>query len=546
MFNSPNKRNLYLVVFSFLFLAFFAGPLSATKPKKNKIVQRCLDKTLWKIKTFQPAQQKVTKLSLQSMLQMLLKRNPALARERLAVKQAQMDLLAAQGGFRFDLDLDLKLNRTTQPGGIQAFGQFAMETLSRGNVQIQGGVTLSKRFSAGTTMSVRLQQWWNSTDIRTRVLDQIGQENNRQILRADNMLQFSITQPLLQGAFLQVNLSPIWQAEEKVKMVRGQVARYVNNSVAMAVRAYWELVYARRNIQIQKDAFTLARKQLDNTITLIEAGKLAPLECFQVRQVVAARQGDLLVAYNAVAQAETQLRSLLYLPHDHKIIPQDSFKGLKSIAVLTKLLETAEQENPDLWIAKHQLNISKKAELVAQNNTRPRLDVTGSFSLVGTASSSSDTGQANSPLGESLGNLFDPRSHAFQIALVLKVPLDNRSANARYQHSQISSDRARLQIRYLKRQLSNEIRQLYYAAMRARQRVPIARVARIWAQEKLKAEVSKRKLGKTTLFNVLRYQQDLATSRLTEVRALIDYQKAWVSLHEKIGTLPTHYNISRF
>jgi outer membrane protein TolC len=66
----------------------------------------------------------------------------------------------------------------------------------------------------------------------------------------------------------------------------------------------------------------------------------------------------------------------------------------------------------------------------------------------------------------------------------------------------------------------------------------------MWAQKKLEAEQAKWKLGQSTLFNVLTFQQDLANAELSALRAMIDYRKALVTLRERAGVLLKHYQVT--
>jgi outer membrane protein TolC len=71
--------------------------------------------------------------------------------------------------------------------------------------------------------------------------------------------------------------------------------------------------------------------------------------------------------------------------------------------------------------------------------------------------------------------------------------------------------------------------------------VQVARVARKYAEEKLSAEDKKFKVGLSTSFNVLEFQEDLAEEQSKEIKAVIDYKKSRNRLDQVIAqTLNTH------
>lgn len=487
------------------------------------------------------------RLALRNALQMLIKSNPTLARERLMVRRARSDLKSARGAFSFDLNLDLKLNRSSLPLDVQVDSSVlgTLEgDLALNNLRLEGSLLLNKRFSTGTVASITYLQSWRLQDTPSYADLLQGKKDitTSKTQIASTTFTVQLVQPLLKGAWLPVNLAPIWQALEQVQVVRLQVALAANRSVSEAARAYWELVYSKKELAIKQAGLQLATRQLKSTMALIRAGKKANLERYQVLQAVAARKGDVFVAQDRIVQAESQLRILLKLPLSASIEPIDSPAAGGILDSEKDWVVRALTEHPEIKMAKKKIRMSKWSVLVAKNALLPELNLTGSFSFVGsgrlqTQSNAAPNPSAVSPVGRAYETLFDPRYHRFYIGIQLKIPLDNRKNEGRLQRERAEAQRSILELARLQHRIQVEVRQQYKTLQRTKQRIEIARISETLALKKLEAEQAKLKAGKSTLFQVLTFQQDLSNARLSALRARIDFRKALILLYEKSGIL---------
>ncbi|HAA58692.1 MAG TPA: hypothetical protein DCE42_28275 [Myxococcales bacterium] len=494
----------------------------------------------------QQAQAETRRISSTQMLRMLLQRNPSLLRERLTIEQAHADVNAARGAFAFDLELGLSLDRSNLPADMQvnpsllsAVGDLDFQTL-----RVDGSLLLSKRFETGTIVSMNYRSWWRQQDqLDFAKALQGSQDPLIDVQNASNTLLFQVVQPLLKGAWFETNLAAIRQAQERVSMAHQQVKRLTSQLVLQAISYYWDLVYARQNIAIKRSALALAKKELISTLALIKAGKRAAIEKYQIKQVLAAREAEVLIAQDLIEQAETQLRILLHLPVTVTLIPTESPEQMRTSATLTALMRASMKRHPDIVSAMHALKVAQLGVVSSKNATLPELNLQAGFTFVGFGRKSSDQTTNVDPIGRSFGTMFDPRSNSFQVGITFKVPLDNRTAKNRLIREQIEIRRAQMQIMILRRKVALEVQQLYRNLRRAKLRMPISKASVVWAKKKLVAEREKLKADKSTLFAVLQYQQDLATAQLTIVKNWVDYQKVHASLLEKTGALLKAYNI---
>ncbi len=101
-----------------------------------------------------------------------------------------------------------------------------------------------------------------------------------------------------------------------------------------------------------------------------------------------------------------------------------------------------------------------------------------------------------------------------------------------------------LRLTDLEKNISLEVREAVRQVDTDFRRIKTTRVARRLAEKKLEAEQAKFEVGISTTKDVLDFQVDLAFARSRESRALIDYNKSLVTLHQRLGTTLEENNIT--
>src|SRR5438046_10688976 len=80
--------------------------------------------------------------------------------------------------------------------------------------------------------------------------------------------------------------------------------------IAAVQRAYWDLTYALRNLQVQRDSVRDAKDQLEHNRRLVQEGQLAPIDIVAAETQVANFEQSVYDALNGVAQSENTLKNL--------------------------------------------------------------------------------------------------------------------------------------------------------------------------------------------------------------------------------------------
>jgi outer membrane protein TolC len=104
-------------------------------------------------------------------------------------------------------------------------------------------------------------------------------------------------------------------------------------------------------------------------------------------------------------------------------------------------------------------------------------------------------------------------------------------------------DQALLRFKNQEKQALLVIKNAVRAVQTNYKRVQAYRVARELAEKKLQAEEERLKVGLSTSYFVLSYQRELASARISELKAIIDYNLSSANLDKALGTTLETRNI---
>ena len=112
----------------------------------------------------------------------------------------------------------------------------------------------------------------------------------------------------------------------------------------------------------------------------------------------------------------------------------------------------------------------------------------------------------------------------------MSYPIGTSSDEAALERARLQVRQTEAQLRQLELNAATEVTNAALQVESIRERIDAAIASRELAEQQLSAEESKFSVGTSTNFFVVQAQRDLATARDTELRAILDYQKAAVEL----------------
>jgi HAE1 family hydrophobic/amphiphilic exporter-1 len=353
-------------------------------------------------------------------------------------------------------------------------------------------------------------------------------------------------------------------------------------------RVYWDLVFALRDEQNQIANLNLARENFRRTEASVAAGASAPLERAEVQTELSNREASLLIASQNVSISENNLKQLILrdplAPEwSAALVPTDEPAFDETPVNLNDALTEARANRPELRRLKLQEEINNIDIQFFKNQTKPLVDLTGTFSTTGLAGSQQTITGAGTPrpiisgdpntnaeafllrqllrnnlnveaipvvtpvtpsppeflvggYGQTLQNLFGFKTRNLVAGVTIQIPLRNRTAQANLAGARIQKEQLVASMRSQEQGVEVEVRNAAQAVETARRRVLSARQARENAELQLTGEQRLYQVGRSTTFLLFQRENQLVNARNQELRAETDYNKALAELQRATST----------
>jgi len=390
---------------------------------------------------------------------------------------------------------------------------------------IAAGVALEQFFPAGTVVQVEGSSELLETSLNEDPL-------------AQSRLGLSVTQALLRGYGVEVNLANIRQSRLDTKVSLYELRGFAEALLNQVEAAYWDYALAKRQIAIVAESVHLAEQQMNDTEEMIHVGRVAESELVATQAAIASRRQELIEARSALEVSRLRFLRLLNPPGPNPFkqeVELLSRPDLEQVALddVDAHVAVALRMRPDLNQAK--LNVDRdELEIVkTKNGLLPRMDF---FITLGKSGYADSFGGSAGDIG---GDSYDALA-----GVRFEYPLKNRSAQARHSRSLLSRDQAQRALENLSQLVELDVRAAYIEVQRARQQIAASSETSKLEEEKLRIETEKFKVGRSTNFLVDQAQRDLLASQLVESQSIASYLKALTDLFRLEGSLLERRGIS--
>ena len=480
------------------------------------------------------ATERVLALSLEQAIQFALQNNLDIERGRFDPQVAHTQVEQARAVFDPSVGLEASLSQTkTLPQNRtvnidQQTGETSVSITRPFSKDVSVAPIFKQQIVTGANYELRFVNTWNKASPST-----FGTTTRIVNPRYEGTLQLTFTQPLLRNFGIEVNTAPIRQAQNTEEIARQRLLQTILDTIFAVQFGYWELVFRIEDLGVKREAQTLAENFLAENKLRVELGTLAPVELVQSETQVKQREGDAITAEAALREAEDVLKETLNIPESlgtwrMRLLPTDMppFTPIVDVSIDEKI-DFARQHRPD--IVQAQLTVASQAiaRNAAKNQRLPQVDFGGAASVGGFGG---DLGSATTELGATDG-------YNWGFSLTFSYPLGNRAANNALQQQNLLLKQARIDQRKVQLTVSRQIFQTVRDLETASKRVEVTRAATVLARTQLEAEQEKFRLGLSTSFNVLQFQNQLTSARSDEIRALSDYNEALGKLDQVTGKL---------
>lgn len=433
---------------------------------------------------------------------------PSIAKEDITKAAAEFDVTAFG-----ELNLD---NEDDPANSIYQSGQSDERTF-------ETGIKQKNITGLEWTLSYAMKRNWD--DLSSRVLT----------TRYEPILNFRFRQPLLRDAWQNTNLAGVDVAKINYKISLLDFRRKAEEVAGGVISAYWSYYLARQNVEVY-------RQLLGRTIETLEKVKgrkdidATEVHIKQTEASIKAREATLLQYEKLMNDAQDVLTRLMADPkfnvlEEFEIIPVTLPPQEIEELEISKLLETAMQNNPVVQQARMNIEIADIKMNFAENQYKPRLDLIASARAQGIGG-----GPENAH-----DQLMEGDYLSYGVGLSLEYPIGNRLNEAELIQKRIGRRRAVAVLQNLADQAAQMVKErarrikTNYKEMLVQKEAVDAAFIQL---EVLKdTEEIREKLTPEFILLKLQAQESLATAQASHIRSIVDFNIAMTELSQTLGTV---------
>jgi len=485
-------------------------------------------------------------MSLQDAIRMALVNNLQIETEGYTEELNKENIYGAKGFYDPIFNFSVGWNSSERPTtSVLDAGQSVSTTITKRWTYNTG---VSQNVSGGGQLALQFNTNSNSTNSSFSYINP----------SYNSSLNLSFTQPLWRGFRNTSNSHQVKLYNLDSRINESQFRKSVADVIDSVQNQYWELVYAIQNHETRRQSLELALIQLSNNRKKVDIGVLAPIEITSSKAEAATRNQELIASEVSITNAQNTLKGYISPDTKHSIwgvtiIPTEAPSLQELTMTLDEAVETAFKKRPELEQISYQVAQNEVNRDYYRNQGKPSVNFTTGLTSQGTSGIVWDTkssgglpGVGQTPLtehpfygkyGTAWSQVYGFDYLTYSVGIDVELPIFNRENKAQLAQVAINDRRYQTQIRSTQQTVMVEVRNAFQNILTQRESMDAARVARELSEEQLDGETKRFEAGLSTNFNVLQYQRDLATARVNELRAKIDYQQALASLQAATFTI---------
>ncbi len=508
-------------------------------------------------------------LSLKEAITMALENNKDIEVSRQNVRIAEFDLRSANGFYDPKFTGQTYYERATVPN-VSVFSSVNSFTTSSivGNAGFQGYL---KKY--GTIFSATANN------------QQVSSGNPLSVLspQYNSSLIFSVTQPLFRGRRFDQPRRIVEIAKRNLSLTDTQFRQRSIDTITNVQRAYWDLTYSLRNLQVQRDSVRDAKDQLTHNQRLVEEGQLAPIDIVAAETQVANFEQNVYAALDDVNRAENTLKNLIAENQtapiwNASIVPTDSVDLDAPNTTLTEALDLALKNRPEIEINNVQKDINELDRRYYKDQAKPQIDLIASYTTSGIAGTANPNAisifsnnstattlnqiiplvNANNPTQppislinipppqtvssnltgsnfSSFTDIFANRYPTFRAGVQFNLPLHNEIAKAGLGKALVQGEQLQTQREQIAQNIQVDVRNALQSVRTAEARLRTAAILRENSRKQYESEQRKLDAGQSNIYMVLDRQTALTTAKSAELRAQTELNKAIADLQKATG-----------
>lgn len=446
------------------------------------------------------------------------------------LRAAVLEAVAARASTRAAEDARALVVTAGVDGAFrESFSGTAAGVVRNDSRALNANVGLAWTSDVGTVLSLDLSSGasWRTInrDPSTTTSFTIGPNYTGQLL-------LDARQPILRGAGRDVVLAAEREAEANERQSALERDAQASSLVRDVLVAYWELWYAERALEVQREAVVLSTRQADEARQRVELGTLAAADALRFASELASLRESERAAASTRRQRAVELGRLL--GGDGEPTTDSADPAAPQLAELASLVTAAASRAPEILALEAAVEAARQRTLSSRNAARARLDFVASAGLV--------TLWAD----DALPGIQLPDGRPGFVAtggLELELPVGSSAADAQRDRAELQLEAAEARLLAGRQSLAAAIASAHEQAADARDRIALATEAASIAEQLAEAERGRLELGTTTPADLLSAQQSAREAALRRLRTAVDAVTNARRLEDAAGTLIERFSV---
>jgi len=512
-------------------------------------------------------------LSLNEAIKLALENSNDIRTSRIDVEKAEFNLTARRGAYDPQLFSETYFERSSTP--VASFlGGNDSGSIEQKDFTSRIGMSGLAPKGGG---SYRID--WSST--------RISSNNFFNALNpaTSSRVSLSYTQPLVRGRSTDDSRRQIEIAKKNLTLTDVQFRQRATDVITRVEQAYWELVHALKNLQVQTEAVKQTKAQVETNRRQVAQGVLAPIDVVEAEAQVKIYEQNVYAAQEEVTRTENALKTLM-LPDrnaqlwSRALLPVTPVNLEAPGMLLSEAISMALENRYELAEVRSSKDINEINKRFYRDRTKPQVDLEVSYSSNGYAGTLSDNDnpilngltslerrvaelstiaglpvlQANTfnsipadlqgGYGRALSNLLGQDNPTVRVGVRISLPFKNRTAKAELGHSLAEGRRLESVRAQTEQLIEAEVRNSIQRVRSVEASMAAAEAARVAAEQQYTSEQRKFQAGMSTVFLVLQRQTDLIAARGRELQMQTDLNKAIAEFQRATGNTFRYRNVA--
>ena len=337
---------------------------------------------------------------------------------------------------------------------------------------------------------------------------------------------FSITQPLLKGAGINVVEASLLDAKDQAVVAKINYKKSVVGVVVSVINGYRSLIEDQNNLAAQQRTLKETAQTLKNDRLQVKSGKMAPSDLLEQKSSYASTQLAFEQQKNAMQTSYQNFIESLGLDPSVKLKIDTQMPDYTNFKVmpLKKAIATALANNSGYLTAVIGMRSLKRAIAVAKNNDEWDLDVTAS-KTIGSSQTIWDAANLST-----FNQFIKP-----DVSVSLNVPIDDMQNKQSIVQAKIALQEAQVSLKKQKLQLISQVTTAVQNLRSQKEEIKFAKENVNLQQQTYQAAKIKNQYGKATTFELNQQRNQTLSAQMSLISSKITFANTITSFYQTLG-----------